>query len=75
VGKKILLYFSSWDFFFQEEKKQIAVTKAADKALLDKSSLDIELVPETSDDKKMAGLMKYSVTRCKFLCVLFLILL
>nr|KAG5710256.1 hypothetical protein BaRGS_008972 [Batillaria attramentaria] len=45
---------------FRNEKKQIALTKAADKALLDKSSLDIELVPETEDDKKLAGLIKYS---------------
>ncbi|KAK7502288.1 hypothetical protein BaRGS_00006652 [Batillaria attramentaria] len=48
---------------FRNEKKQIALTKAADKALLDKSSLDIELVPETEDDKKLAGLIKYSVTK------------
>ncbi|XP_076440746.1 coiled-coil domain-containing protein 130 homolog [Babylonia areolata] len=47
---------------FREEKKQIAVAIAADKALLDKSSLDIELVPENESDRKLASLMKYSVT-------------
>lgn len=47
---------------FREEKKQIAATKAADKALLDKSSLDIELVPEHENDQKLAGLMKFAVT-------------
>lgn len=48
---------------FRSEKKQIALTKAADQALLDKCSLHIELVPETEEDKKLAGLIKYSVTK------------
>lgn len=48
---------------FRGEKKQIASAKAADQALLDKSSLDIQLVPEAEEDHKMAGLLKYSVTK------------
>ncbi|KAL8625731.1 hypothetical protein ACOMHN_044006 [Nucella lapillus] len=47
---------------FRVEKKQIAASKAKDKALLDKSSLDIDLVPENETDQKIASLMKYSVT-------------
>lgn len=39
--------------------------KAADRALLDKCSLDIELVPEEEEDQRLAGLIKYSVTKCK----------
>ena len=49
----------------QEEKKEIAAMKAADRALLDKCSLDIELVPEEEEDQRLAGLIKYSVTKCK----------
>lgn len=49
----------------QEEKKEIAAVKAADRALLDKCSLDIELVPEEEEDQRLAGLIKYSVTKCK----------
>ena len=52
-------------FFVQEEKNKIAISKKADKALLDKSSLEIELVSETEEDKKIAGLLKYTVTKCK----------
>lgn len=48
---------------FRGEKKQMATAKAADQALLDKSSLDIKLLPESSEDQKMAGLLKYSVTK------------
>ena len=36
-----------------------------DQALLTKCSLDILLVPESEDDKKLAALMKYSVAECK----------
>ena len=39
--------------------------EAKDKALLLKSSLDIALVKETEQDKRIAGLMKYSVTECE----------
>ncbi|XP_025109725.1 coiled-coil domain-containing protein 130 homolog [Pomacea canaliculata] len=37
--------------------------QAVDKALLKKSSLDIELVPETEQDRRLASLIKYSVTK------------
>lgn len=50
----------------QEEKKQIIANQAVDKALLKKSSLDIELVPETEQDRRLASLIKYSVTKCEF---------
>ncbi|XP_041357617.1 coiled-coil domain-containing protein 130 homolog [Gigantopelta aegis] len=47
---------------FREEKKLLQAVEAKDKALLVKSSLDIALVKETEEDKRIAGLMKYSVT-------------
>ncbi|XP_050402934.1 probable splicing factor YJU2B isoform X1 [Patella vulgata] len=47
---------------FRTEKNNIRDKKMSDQALLDKSSLDIELVEENADDKRIAGLMKYSVT-------------
>ncbi|XP_071508947.1 uncharacterized protein [Diadema antillarum] len=47
---------------FRTEKKQLLAVEASDKALLAKSSLDIELVPEAEEDKKLASLLKYSAT-------------
>ncbi|GFR71364.1 coiled-coil domain-containing protein 130-like protein [Elysia marginata] len=47
---------------FRSEKKQLREAAEAEKAILDKSSLDIELVEESEEDKKLAGLLKYSVT-------------
>lgn len=44
---------------FRKEKKELKEEELKDKALLLKSSLDIELVPETEDDKKLASLLKY----------------
>ncbi|RUS83082.1 hypothetical protein EGW08_009168 [Elysia chlorotica] len=47
---------------FRSEKKQLREAAEAEKAILDKSSLDIELVEESEEDKRLAGLLKYSVT-------------
>lgn len=47
---------------FRSEKQQLREAAEADKAILDKSSLDIELVEESEEDKKLANLLKYSVT-------------
>ncbi|XP_038048334.1 coiled-coil domain-containing protein 130-like [Patiria miniata] len=44
---------------FREEKVELKTAMEKDKALLTKSSLDIALVPEHEDDKKLASLMKY----------------
>ena len=58
-------------FFFpsnilQSEKKQLREAAEAERAILDKSSLDIDLVEESEEDKRLAGLLKYSVTTCKY---------
>ena len=45
------------------------ISEEQDQALLTKSSLDISLVPESEEDKKLAALMKYSVAECKLLKV------
>ncbi|XP_067677962.1 coiled-coil domain-containing protein 130 homolog [Haliotis asinina] len=47
---------------FREEKKAIKASESSDRSLLDKSSLDIKLLDEEDQDRKMAGLIKYSVT-------------
>ncbi|KAM9313314.1 putative splicing factor YJU2B [Gastrophryne carolinensis] len=44
---------------FREEKKQIREEEAKDQALLTKASLDLKLLPETEEDKRMASLLKY----------------
>ncbi|KAH9523454.1 hypothetical protein Btru_040050 [Bulinus truncatus] len=47
---------------FRAEKKQIKEALDADNAILKRNSMDISLVEETEEDKKLATLMKYSVT-------------
>ncbi|XP_064625082.1 probable splicing factor YJU2B [Lineus longissimus] len=47
---------------FRGEKKQLRAVEQADRALLDKSSLDISLVAEHDDDVKLAGLLRYKNT-------------
>lgn len=44
---------------FREEKKQIREEEQKDQALLKKASLDLKLLPETEEDKRMASLLKY----------------
>ncbi|XP_077117956.1 putative splicing factor YJU2B isoform X2 [Ranitomeya variabilis] len=44
---------------FREEKKQIQEEEERDQALLKKTSLDLKLLPEAEEDKKMAALLKY----------------
>ncbi|XP_053574153.1 probable splicing factor YJU2B isoform X1 [Bombina bombina] len=44
---------------FREEKKQIQEEEEKDQLLLKKTSLDLQLLPETEDDKKLAALLKY----------------
>ncbi|CAH2272885.1 Hypothetical predicted protein [Pelobates cultripes] len=44
---------------FREEKKQIKDEEDRDQALLRKASLDLKLLPETEDDRKLASLLKY----------------
>ncbi|XP_063786245.1 probable splicing factor YJU2B [Pseudophryne corroboree] len=44
---------------FREEKKQIREEEERDQALLKKTSLDIKLLPETEEDKRLAALLKY----------------
>ncbi|XP_072018317.1 probable splicing factor YJU2B [Amphiura filiformis] len=46
---------------FREEKKSLKIAEEQDQALLTKSSLDIPLVAESDEDKKLAALMKYNV--------------
>nr|XP_002129211.1 coiled-coil domain-containing protein 130 [Ciona intestinalis] len=48
---------------FRSEKKRLEETARSDKALLDKSSLDIKLLPESEEDKKMAELLKYQTVK------------
>ncbi|XP_022101763.1 coiled-coil domain-containing protein 130-like [Acanthaster planci] len=45
---------------FRKEKTELKTAVARDEALLSKSSLDIALVPEHDEDKKLASLMKYN---------------
>ncbi|XP_033636604.1 coiled-coil domain-containing protein 130-like [Asterias rubens] len=45
---------------FRMEKKEIKSADEKDQALLVKSSLDIALVPESEEDKKLASLLHYS---------------
>ncbi|XP_069834525.1 probable splicing factor YJU2B [Dendropsophus ebraccatus] len=44
---------------FREEKKQIREEEERDQALLKKTSLDLKLLPEAEEDKKLAALLKY----------------
>ncbi|XP_018421616.1 PREDICTED: coiled-coil domain-containing protein 130 [Nanorana parkeri] len=44
---------------FREEKKQIREEEQKDQALLKKTSLDLKLLPETEEDKRIASLLKY----------------
>ncbi|XP_056426277.1 probable splicing factor YJU2B [Hyla sarda] len=44
---------------FREEKKQIREEEERDQALLKKTSLDLKLLPEVEEDKKLAALLKY----------------
>ncbi|XP_075711605.1 putative splicing factor YJU2B [Rhinoderma darwinii] len=44
---------------FREEKKQIREEEERDQALLKKTSLDLKLLPEVEEDKKLATLLKY----------------
>ncbi|XP_782025.3 coiled-coil domain-containing protein 130 [Strongylocentrotus purpuratus] len=46
---------------FRVEKKELLAVAASDNALLSKSSLEIDLVPESEEDKKLASLLKFSV--------------
>jgi coiled-coil domain-containing protein 130 len=48
---------------FRETKKEIRKAEALDNALLSKSSLDIQLLPECDQDKQMASLMKLQTKR------------
>lgn len=48
---------------FRSEKKAIKETTDNDEALLAKSSLDMDLVAEHSDDVRLAKLMKYDVLK------------
>ena len=53
-------------FCVQAEKKALNDTEARDKALLQKSSLDINLVEEDEEDKRIAHLLnKYKTVSCK----------
>lgn len=47
---------------FREKKKLIRDAQASDRALLTKSSLGIKLLPESSDDIRQAGLLKYGTS-------------
>ncbi|BFY99769.1 hypothetical protein BsWGS_02809 [Bradybaena similaris] len=47
---------------FRAEKKQLKEAADADRAILERASLNIDLVEESEEDKRLAGLMKYSVT-------------
>uniref|UniRef100_A0A0B7AM81 Splicing factor YJU2 n=1 Tax=Arion vulgaris TaxID=1028688 RepID=A0A0B7AM81_9EUPU len=47
---------------FRTEKKQMKDAAEADRAILERASLNIDLVEESEEDRKLAGLMKYSVT-------------
>lgn len=51
----------------QAEKKQLKEAADADRTILERASLNIDLVEESEEDKRLAGLMKYSVTSCKFI--------
>ncbi|KAM4675014.1 putative splicing factor YJU2B [Discoglossus pictus] len=44
---------------FREEKKQIKEEEERDQVLLKKASLNLQLLPETEEDKKLASLLKY----------------
>ncbi|CAI9603340.1 unnamed protein product, partial [Staurois parvus] len=50
---------------FREEKKQIREEEQKDQAFLKKASLDLKLLPETEEDKRMASLLKYRSLECK----------
>ncbi len=50
---------------FQSEKKSLKLQSDADAALLEKSSLDITLLPEDERDLQIAKLLKYSAPHCK----------
>ncbi|GFR22765.1 coiled-coil domain-containing protein 130 homolog [Trichonephila clavata] len=43
---------------FREKKKEISTIEDKDKQLLKKCSLDIALLPETDEDRRLAGLLK-----------------
>ena len=47
-------------FFLQAEKRELAEVAAADRAVCERAQIDIPLVPESDEDKKLAGLLRYS---------------
>nr|XP_039264980.1 coiled-coil domain-containing protein 130-like [Styela clava] len=48
---------------FRDKKKSLEATAKQDQALLDKSSLDIKLLPEHEQDKNLAKLLKYDTVK------------
>lgn len=52
-------------FYFQEENKELKKTAAQNNFLLKKSSLDIPLLPEREEDKKMASLLSMKLISSK----------
>lgn len=53
-------------FHIQENKKQLQLQADNDKALLAKSSLQINLVPEASEDSRIAKLLTLMPTHSEF---------
>ncbi|GBN88236.1 Coiled-coil domain-containing protein 130 [Araneus ventricosus] len=51
---------------FREKKKEIACTENKDKQLLKKFSLNIALLPEADEDRKLAGLLKLAPLHSMF---------
>jgi len=49
----------------QAQKKELAVSNARDKSLLQRSSLDIKLLPEHEDDIYMASLLSQTPSQSK----------
>lgn len=52
--------------FSQKKKKELVSVEEKNAALLKKSSLNIQLLPEMPEDKKLAGLLKLIPLKCIF---------
>ena len=68
ISRSIIISVFIQAFFFQEEKHQIKNNAIVDGDLLQRSSLEINLVPEHTDDILQARIMQHSTKR-KIKCI------
>ena len=65
------MYLICFSYDFQTAKKDLKAKAVVDAALLAKASLDIKLLPQSEDDKKIAYLLRLNPTQSKLFKLLF----